>query len=65
MIILVAKKFASQLLTKKKTYTQLVIPIPKLKINSYEFNRHEKFDSLTHMKILAIEIPLVFSKWSC
>ncbi|WP_034549801.1 PucR family transcriptional regulator [Carnobacterium funditum] len=54
------RKVASPMLTKKKTYTQLVIPIPNLKINSYELIVHE-IDSLTpHEDFLAIENTISF-----
>lgn len=54
------RKVTSPLVTKTKTYTQLVVSIPNLKVHSYELIIHEIDSSTPHEDFLAIENTISF-----
>ncbi|MGB3159779.1 PucR family transcriptional regulator [Carnobacterium sp.] len=54
------RKVASEMLEKNSLYTQLVVPIPNLKINSYELIIHEVESPTPHEDFLAIENTISF-----
>ena len=54
------RKVTSPLLTKNKTYTQLVVPIPNLKVHSFELIIHEIDCPTPHEDFLAIENTISF-----
>ncbi|MEG0267555.1 MAG: PucR family transcriptional regulator [Carnobacterium sp.] len=54
------RKVTSPILTKNKTYTQLVVPIPNLKVHSFELIIHETHSPTPHEDFLAIENTISF-----
>ena len=54
------RKVTSKSLENNQTYTQLVVPIPNLKINSYELIVHELDSSTPNEDFLAIENTISF-----